>query len=177
MGASGWHYYVPYQDNIQKALDELRAQVLLSGDYVGGRSKSKRKHASIDALLSARGFDGTHSILDVSFVSDQPMRVESVKPEDFYERHLRFQALLGNDPAGFIRRMAQEAALDVGGSVHPVMSESLMNICGTLTPEREAVEAAASALCASCARNTGRYVIVFRDGAPVGIFFAGASGD
>ena len=33
MGASGWDYYVPYQSDLQAALDELRQRVLDSGDY------------------------------------------------------------------------------------------------------------------------------------------------
>ena len=33
MGASGWSYFVPYQPDLQAALDALRAQVLADGDY------------------------------------------------------------------------------------------------------------------------------------------------
>ena len=33
MGASNWIYYVPYQENIEQALQCLRQQVFASGDY------------------------------------------------------------------------------------------------------------------------------------------------
>lgn len=33
MGASDWHYSVPYQEDIAQALEQLRADVYASGDY------------------------------------------------------------------------------------------------------------------------------------------------
>lgn len=33
MGASGWTYFVPYQPDITKALNELREQVFRDGKY------------------------------------------------------------------------------------------------------------------------------------------------
>lgn len=33
MGASGWHYYTPYQENIEQAFQELRQSVFVSGEY------------------------------------------------------------------------------------------------------------------------------------------------
>ena len=33
MGASGWHYFVAYQPDIDKALQELRVDVFKKGEY------------------------------------------------------------------------------------------------------------------------------------------------
>jgi hypothetical protein len=34
VGASGWEYVVPYQDDLGAALDALRRQVFASGEYL-----------------------------------------------------------------------------------------------------------------------------------------------
>ncbi|WP_435209964.1 hypothetical protein [Streptomyces sp. bgisy034] len=33
MGASGWDYYVPYQEDLDAALQQLRREVSEAGDY------------------------------------------------------------------------------------------------------------------------------------------------
>lgn len=33
MGASAWDYYVPYQEDLGAALEELRHRVFLAGEY------------------------------------------------------------------------------------------------------------------------------------------------
>ena len=33
MGASGWHYFAPFQPDIKAALDQLRDEVFATGEY------------------------------------------------------------------------------------------------------------------------------------------------
>jgi hypothetical protein len=78
MGGSGWEYYVPYQPDLQAALDELRRRVLDSGDYWWavpyefGRPAREYpdRPRTEDELWAAEAVQesGTHSILDVSEV-------------------------------------------------------------------------------------------------------------
>ena len=75
MGASGWHYYVAYQPDLQVALDGLRRQVFETGDYWWaapyeyGKSAADfpnrpRTEAELWADESVQE-SGTHSILDM----------------------------------------------------------------------------------------------------------------
>ena len=78
MGASGWDYYVPYQSDLQAALDELRQRVLDSGDYWWAVpyefGKSAREFPdrprTEDELWAEEAVQesGTHSILDMTRV-------------------------------------------------------------------------------------------------------------
>ncbi|GAA4581864.1 hypothetical protein GCM10023176_62760 [Micromonospora coerulea] len=78
VGASGWHYYVAYQPDLQVALDGLRRQVFETGDYWWaapyeyGKSAADfpnrpRTEAELWADESVQE-SGTHSILDMSRV-------------------------------------------------------------------------------------------------------------
>ncbi|WP_436524277.1 hypothetical protein [Actinoplanes sp. HUAS TT8] len=75
MGASGWSYYVAYQPDLGRALDELRAKVFDEGDYWWAEPYELGKSAADfpnrprteEELWSSESVQesGTHSILDV----------------------------------------------------------------------------------------------------------------
>ncbi len=79
MGASGWEYYVPYQPDLQAALQELRHRVFETGDYWWAVPHEYGKSAAdfpnrprTEAELWAEEVvqeSGTHSILDMSHVA------------------------------------------------------------------------------------------------------------
>jgi hypothetical protein len=78
MGASGWSYYVPYQPNLQAALQELRQRVFQTGDYwwavpyeFGKTAADFPNRPQTEEELWAEEIvqeSGTHSILDMSNV-------------------------------------------------------------------------------------------------------------
>ncbi|MFC0029647.1 hypothetical protein ACFFMM_08940 [Micromonospora chaiyaphumensis] len=78
MGASGWHYYVPYRPDLQAALAELRRNVFEAGDYWWAVPYEFGKSAADfpdrprteDDLWADESVQesGTHSILDMSHV-------------------------------------------------------------------------------------------------------------
>ncbi|MBV9957040.1 MAG: hypothetical protein JO360_01410 [Acidobacteria bacterium] len=74
MGASAWRYYVPYQEDINQALQDLRASVFKSGQYYKPQPTAPPAPppATIEDLLEANAESGSHSILDVPMVSPQP---------------------------------------------------------------------------------------------------------
>ena len=100
MGASGWQYFVPYQEDIQQALSDLRDQVFESGryykrfpfwqemneeDYANSDApqhqgmvewirgmKAMKEPTTLQELMEWNGEDGTHSILDINRVGDKP---------------------------------------------------------------------------------------------------------
>lgn len=77
MGASHWDYYVPYQEDPNSALQQLRQAVFEAGDYywVNGadwRPEAERepRPSALEALWEVELVHeaGTHSILDVFVV-------------------------------------------------------------------------------------------------------------
>lgn len=110
MGASGWHYFVPYQVDIRQAFDALREDVFRRGDYTGPEVMSPEEKdrmrqindelrrnipgialsdptdddsppQTIEELVRRCGEEGTHSILDMRGVSDEPA-LANVSPLD-----------------------------------------------------------------------------------------------
>lgn len=83
MGGHPYWYYVPYEADVQAALDKLRAREFAAGRYnpvtpfptFGEPAQSQRpgkKHRTIDAALDASVPDGTRSILDIAEVGRRP---------------------------------------------------------------------------------------------------------
>ena len=73
MGASGWHYAVPYQADVNAALQHLRLEVFKADDYY--REDIDERFAppvdreptlaDLDDLLFSQPDSGTHSIIDI----------------------------------------------------------------------------------------------------------------
>lgn len=166
MGASGWQYIVPYQTDIQKALNELRGLVFQSGNYYKRepfwqdtdeseyddapdeevrqqlvewlhKMKSMKEPTTIEELFLWNGEDGTHSILDIKGVSDVP---------DY-------------------------------GAISPLSLEELVSLFGTQQPTRAMIEQKTDEIMGLRKSWQGTYVIVFKDGFPNEIFITGFSGD
>ena len=77
MTATAWRYYVPYQPDIQKALDELRAAAFARGAYLQPWTDRAVQPpvgppADIDEAVGRCGEQGTHSILDIAAFSLVP---------------------------------------------------------------------------------------------------------
>ena len=68
MGAEPYDYTVPYEPDIQAALDKLRRRVFESKEFNGAEFDPPTPEAAFE-LTEA---DGTRSILDISRISDQP---------------------------------------------------------------------------------------------------------
>lgn len=79
MGASGWEYFVPYQEDLGRALDGLREDVFRSGDWLWTSrwDDDLDAEAEVPRPVSLAALDelweedehleeeGTHSILDI----------------------------------------------------------------------------------------------------------------
>ena len=68
MGAEPYEYTVPYEPDIQAALDKLRRRVFESKEFNGAELDPPTPEAAFE-LTEA---DGTRSILDINRVSDEP---------------------------------------------------------------------------------------------------------
>ncbi|MET8538397.1 hypothetical protein ABZV67_43610 [Streptomyces sp. NPDC005065] len=73
MGASGWEYYVPYQEDLGAALDALRQEVFEAQDYYwdpwneDDADEARARPSTIHQLWEDEQVqeEGTHSILDM----------------------------------------------------------------------------------------------------------------
>jgi hypothetical protein len=68
MGAEPYEYLVPFQANVQDALEELRSQVFASGEF----NTADLGPATPDEALEMADADGTGSILDIQRIAAEP---------------------------------------------------------------------------------------------------------
>ncbi len=147
MGGHPWFYFVPYQSDVDSALQALRRREFEAGRYnpamwfppfpVDASSPAPGpKHDSIEDAIEEADADGTRSILDMERISDTPDYGTVV-------------ALPGND---------------------------LVDLFGTDKPTREMIEANED-LFEMLERGQGVYVIAYQNEEPSEIFFAGYSYD
>jgi hypothetical protein len=150
MGGHFWSYCVPYQENIQAALEALREQEFRAGRFwqpaevqpglfgrLLGRGPSKPKRpASIPEALKISDATGTRSILDMERVTDTPEL----------------------------------------GAVSSLRSEELRDLFGTEQPALEAIEKSDEFI-DRLERGQGVYIVLYQEGKPEKIYFAGYSYD
>jgi hypothetical protein len=147
MGGEPWFYFVPYQADINGALQTLRRREFQAGRYNPatpflefpvdpGTRGPGAQHASIEEAISDADADGTRSILDMERISDEP---------DY-------------------------------GAVTPMSDDDLVEMFGTTKPTREMIESNEE-LFEALERGQGVYIVAYRDGTPSEIFFAGYSFD
>jgi hypothetical protein len=193
MGASGWSYFVPYQADIGAALRQLQEQEFADGAY-GLRepywrdmtfedwlnpnpedpshySETERakifieyerwqnmpEPTTIEALQEWNGEEGCHSILDMVRVVDQAFEKISYRGMPHEEMWAEVQ-----------RRF---------GAVSPLSDDDLFDLFEDELPTREMVESCADELHDLRDRWEGLYIVVYKDGQPDEIYFAGFSGD
>lgn len=68
MGAEPWDYFVPYEANVQSALDKLKEREFRAGRY----RYSEENPATIEDAREIADADGTGSILDIDSIGDEP---------------------------------------------------------------------------------------------------------
>jgi hypothetical protein len=68
MGAEPWDYFVPYEPDIQAAMEKLRDREFQAGRFNG----SELNPGSIEEAREMADADGTRSILDIDRVGDTP---------------------------------------------------------------------------------------------------------
>ena len=142
MGAEPWIYFVPFESDLNAALQRLRGEEFKAGRYFpvkGGFLKEfgvTRPPSTIEEAIELAAETGTQSILDIEGVGEEP---------DY-------------------------------GTVCPLPAESLLAFYGTDKPTRAMVEDNQDFL-EDVDRGQGVYIIIYQDGRPSEICFAGYSFD
>lgn len=148
MGGHVYYYAVPYESDLDGALQALRKREFEAGRYnpvvpfldfssdASLTASPGKQHRSIEEALEASDADGTRSILDIERIGDRP---------------------------------------DFGVAV-PLSAGRLRELYGTDKPAREAVNENMDFF-EDIARGQAIYFIIYRDAKPSEIFFAGISYD
>ncbi len=72
MGASHWWYDIVYDTDTETTVTRLRDRVFANHDYMWDGDSDQARPETIDELLEAQEDEGTHSILDIRRIDDQP---------------------------------------------------------------------------------------------------------
>jgi hypothetical protein len=147
VGAHPYWYTVPYQSDLNEALQALRDREFRAGRYNPVMPFPKfpitptspvpgARHTTIDEAMEAADADGTRSILDIFSIGEEP---------DFLV-------------------------------AAPLTNEILNSKYGTIRPTRQMVEANLDFL-EHIERGQAAYIILYEDGSPTAILFAGYSFD
>lgn len=169
MGASGWHYFVPFDSDPQCALARLRDEVFRAGTYYA--PAKKKKAASIEALLQLCAESGTHSVLDVNRIVGAP------HPPSNKEWMM---ALAAAGRTATPQEISAQLATQIAciGTVAPVPESRLRELCGSERPTRAALELAVFSLFSLCPGGAGLFTTVYdTSGAPSELLFLGKTGD
>jgi hypothetical protein len=150
MGAEPWSCFVPYQSDIQAALDAAQAQEFVAGLYRIDDPESPP--ATIEEAREQAEADGTCSVLDMLGVVDTPHEV------------VNGHVMGGLDN---YRNLCMVA---------PLSDDQLIRLYGTGKPTRTMV-LIDTELYQSLDRGIGSYVIIYEGETPTEIYFAGLSFD
>ncbi|MDB6021442.1 MAG: hypothetical protein JWQ04_1299 [Pedosphaera sp.] len=164
MGASGWNYFTPYQEDVEQALQSLRNEVFENRAY----GEERRKPSDFDLLPPERkwAFEGVHDtepeIEDDGFSSIEELLEEAA--ED------------GTHSILDIQRTATGPDFAVAW---PAPEEALKNVFGSSKPTHEQIAEKDFELIEALdlERWQAVFLTVYKDGKPSEIYFEGVSGD
>lgn len=190
MGASGWAYFVPYQEDIKAALQQLRRDVFTKGEYVQSWSDGEY----------VQSWSKTEKIEKIEQeLSDlQALDTEEQKKWQTLKRDYQIELAGLNaepEPATIDEKIEALLLLEQESGTHsildildisskpelfcitPLSNQELQTIFGKEKPTREMVIANEDTLMDWRGRWEGIYVIVYQNNQPHEIYFTGFSGD
>jgi hypothetical protein len=199
MGASGWSYFVPYEDDIQLALNKLREAVFRSGNYPV-RPAFQAGDMTFDDFVPPDATEEEREEFREQYGDWQ----QEVQPESFasIDELLNWNGEEGTHsildvhtvittplehPTIELWERAAGRKLDMQrmiellreriGKVYPLSEKQLFTLFGTVQPTHEMVAKSLYQLQDLRDRGVGLYVIVYKNDLPTEILFAGYSGD
>jgi hypothetical protein len=195
MGASGWYYFVPYEDDIQRALASLRAEYFKQGVYSVRPAFDPEltpfedllpRHASEEErealweqyqVWSQEKQPEVFATIDDLLTWNGPEGTHSILDVGTVMPEPRRHGVNTQNPDFYrysVPGMFEESAF---GCIYPLSREQLIELFGTAQPAHGMVDGAHDRMLDSVDRGSGIYIIVYQAGTPVEIFFGGISGD
>lgn len=169
MGASRWFYAVPYQEDLEAALSDLRWQVFREGKYHQG--PMRRPLPSFEDWCQQMPPEWRQDVARLRRTYDEVARREAMQPSTPEEAVQK----AGEDGTHSILDMTTIATEPGSGVLAPLPAETLEACFGTQYPSKTAVKARAAELVRR--RGWGTYVIAYQRETPRWICFLGLSGD
>ena len=169
MGASNWYYFVPYQSDINKALQELRQQVYNVGDYYKSQVPYDYKNMTEAQIKKEYGGweDSDALIHDALYYHSMP---EPTDPDSLvvWNREEGTHSIID------IERTSDTPNLSTAA---PLPEETLLELFGTVKPNHAQVDAKKAVINELRSRWHGTYIVVYKNDEPDELFFTGFSGD
>jgi hypothetical protein len=172
MGASCWSYFVPYQDDIEEALQALRDKVFRAGDYYRpDRNPFAQENLALAKKQLAEGritqdeFDGLREEMELEG-EHEPQTMEELLElcaEDMTHSIIDIECVSEDSDDLF--------------TVSPLSLEEQHALWGTAQPTRELLKGVESRRWELRGRGYGVFAIAYKDGKPDEICFAGVTGD
>jgi hypothetical protein len=147
MGAAYWDHFVPWQENVSKAFDEL------------ARRENEEASSDYPALPEMPDFADAESLGDME---------ESDWMQAMMER--------SEDPRMVLGLMHVSDSRGLMG-VGPITDAEMIALFGTTKPERQQVEDTSGELAEMLGRGEGLYIVVYKNDHPSEIYFAGYAVD
>ncbi len=175
MGASGWSYFVPYQTDIFKVLQELREAVFQKGEYY--QRDPYWKDMTFEEFLPP---DPDLTEEDKADYLAEFQELQALPEPTSIETLLKWNA---EDGTHSIIDMKEVASMSSFGAVAPLSNEELRRFFGTEKPAREMIESKEEDLAVFLKKEIGRarwegtYIAVYKENEPAEIYFTGYSGD
>lgn len=189
MGATGWTYFVPYQPDVGKALEELRWQVFRSGAYQtspvplhGWEEVQEMTDEEFEQFLASwqEKLEGDYINYDPEEAKRQQefFRIVRALPDKVEDLTTPDQLVAWNHDG----ESGTHSIIDIGGIngwAAPVRmmddEEELIQMFDTTQPEHDVV--AERAHLVGSRRYEARCIVVYKDGKPHELCFTGFSGD
>lgn len=169
MGASGWAYFVPYQPDINRALQELREAVFKSGAYYTEAT-----------FLDMIDEDAVEKHVPPEFFQQFKVALQSLRSKSQPLRPQTITELLemnGESGTHSIIDISDISPTPDFGMAAPLSHQQLIDLFGTDHPTRNMVEQRSDDLQSLRSRWEATYIVIYADGLPSEIFFTGYSGD
>lgn len=199
MGATGWQYFVPYQTNVEAALQRLRGEVFAHEEYAPAITVTK---AQLDTALKGVGSDWESNLAffesqaadaklpqstrdKFSMLASQlkQLRKSGKSAQGTVSKPRTIDELLqsrGESGTHSILDLVRVSPTPEFGAVSPLPKSEVVKVFGSETPTRLQIEkkAKAGALESYTSKRwQGIYVVAYQDANAVEVFFAGCSGD
>ena len=189
---------MPYEADISAALQRLREDVFTRGDYMYGdgvtddqskaileqarpempswMQKVREEAAKLEEPFRTKYLEMAERIKGEIMGEGTPQRRPKRKPKTI-EELLEFQAESGTHSILDIANISAEPEF---GAINPFPRVKLVELFGSETPSHVEIEGAHDSGALEefvSERWQGIYIVVYREGSPSEIFFAGCSGD
>jgi hypothetical protein len=183
MGATGWSYFVPYQEDVDKALQKLREEIFKEGQYQKPYEPSGKELETAKSLLASLSLDPQRTRKDLDALLALSEALTGPRKRRRAPKTIK-QLLKQSEDSGThsILDIERVSTTPSFGAIAPLSGQQLMEIFGTEQPTRAKVEKWSARIDPPDAeplyrRWQGIYIIVYRDSQPDEIYFEGCSGD